>query len=73
MFINSKHTTGRVSVFRTDGNTLEMLSGATTGFTLKFWPLWDRSSPGKITEVIIHFENENQDKRTKNKKLSPLP
>lgn len=50
----------RVNVFFTKGNTLEILSGATTGFTLECWPLWDKSSLRRITEVITHFDNETK-------------
>lgn len=53
---------GRVNVFFIKGNTLEMLSGAKTGFTLEFWPLWDKSSLRRITELITHFDNETKQK-----------
>lgn len=58
----------RINVFFIKRNIPEMLSGAMTGFTLEFWPLWVTSSSGRITEVIIHFDNETKYRITKNTK-----
>lgn len=49
---------GRVNVFFVKGNNLEILSGVMAGFTHEFWPLWDKNSLGRITEVITHFDND---------------
>jgi len=53
-------------------NSLEMLSGAITGFTLEFWSLWVASPPGRITEVIPQVDNETKYRITK-KNLSFFP
>lgn len=46
-----------------------MLSGAMTGFTLEFWPLWNMGPLGRIIEVITHFHNETKYKTAKINKL----